>query len=323
MDASQNNDFGSFTNGEAGAGTPISSADASGASNVPVAPNVQVTSNMPMTPNAQVAPSMPLSSGSGDIVLVPDTQTSGERRKWIVAGLIALIVVAAIAAVVLFFIMRGQNGGQASKGEVKKAFNEYANYVLFGKESSEDFDIETINGKPYFLTLDDEENERYLKNADDKYWKFEKAYYDNGGAEDVEPLKAFYQDYASVQLLTLNRIASYYSYNDKTFVESLIKDRYQLVDGMNQDLHSLLIMEKELADLELKIVIDADSAGCLDSQGLISGCYTISDEEKDELSNLTLSTVSIIDAIESKAKSTVEMVYDDIYGIESNEEKDL
>ena len=248
---------------------------------------------------------------TGDVVLVPDAPVKSGKKKWVVIGFVSLIVVMLGVAVVLFFVMNSQNGGRVSK----KAFNEYANYVLFGKESDEDFDIEMIGDKPYFLTLNDNSIEQYLKIADGKYWKFEEAYYANGGTEDVGLLKSFYQDYAAIRPLSDKEIANLYIDGGEPLVKSKIKERYML-KGVYQDLYYYADFLDDFSALILGFMPKVDDIECISKNGLTEDCYNMTEEESVLMEGYMLVMMRIYNKIYRNARQTLLSVYDNLYDID-------
>lgn len=91
-------------------------------------------------------------NNSGDVILAPEKKS---HKKWIIIGVIALVVV--VVLVVMFLIPRG---GANLKGNGKEAFNRYANYLLYGNDSTAAISGEYDEGFRSKLNkvLDDEVN---------------------------------------------------------------------------------------------------------------------------------------------------------------------
>lgn len=100
MDSSQNNPFGSFSSGGAG-------------------------------PSGFSAP---VSSGAGDDIILSGTTPKKSNMKLIIGIVVGVILL--IGAVAGFLMMQGKKGGSGASETSKEEFNRYANYLLYGEESS-------------------------------------------------------------------------------------------------------------------------------------------------------------------------------------------
>lgn len=121
MSASYNNSFGQSDVGAPNMGM-ISSSDASG-----------------------VGPVISGDSG-GDIIISSSDGSRGGKRRWPIVVAILLFLVAIGAGVGALMI--GKPSGDNPL--LKVSFNEYANYVMYGKTSSDIFDIHGIDDAYYF-----------------------------------------------------------------------------------------------------------------------------------------------------------------------------
>ena len=75
-------------------------------------------------------PQNSISSGTGDIVLAPEKKS---RRKLIIILIVMVLIVGGITALVFVFSRKN-----LEMNNYKLAFNEYANYLLYGKDSDEE-----------------------------------------------------------------------------------------------------------------------------------------------------------------------------------------
>ena len=100
MDSSQNNPFGSFSSGGAG-------------------------------PNGF---STPVSSGANDDIILSGSAPQKSNRKLIIGIVVGVILL--IGAVAGFLMMQGKNGGLGVSESSKEKFNRYANYLLYGNDST-------------------------------------------------------------------------------------------------------------------------------------------------------------------------------------------
>ena len=141
MDASQNNSFGSLTNGGIGSEVPIVSSG---------------------------------STGGGDIILAGNRIAGGDSKKKRMAlvlgafGIVAILVGVTVAVIIL---------GSDDK-DLKKGFNRYANYLLYGEESGSDIDGEYVYGDNYYLSVAKNNNktEEYFQTTREKFDKLVQIY---------------------------------------------------------------------------------------------------------------------------------------------------
>ncbi len=141
MDASQDNGFGSFASGGVGSGVPISSG---------------------------------VSMDGNDIVLAGNNSASGDSKKKRIALVLgAFGVVAVLIGIVVAVVLRG-----GMREDIKKSFNQYANYLLYGREDSSDVDGTYYYGDNYYLDrIDDMDmTKEYFSVALEKIDKLIAAY---------------------------------------------------------------------------------------------------------------------------------------------------
>lgn len=115
----------------------------------------------------------------GDIVIDAKTQRS-KKKTILVIGVICLIVVASLVAILLFL--------PKEKGK-RQIFNEYANYLLYGTESSKDIVDDYDWGYRYYADDLDviirEDYKQYLDSLKTKYEAFSNVYEIDNDYNDV------------------------------------------------------------------------------------------------------------------------------------------
>lgn len=304
MDPSYNNSFGTpmpmGNNMPVGGNVPVGGGVPVGG-NMPVGGSVPVGGNMPVGGNVPVGGNMvPTPSVTGDIVL----STEPKKKKTGIIVLLILVVLAIVTGVgyVIWTNVSGGGGGKTAPVGVKEAFNRYANYFVYGEESTEPIGAESFDAveESYFeeqtKTLSAERveyfdnTETYFKNFYDVYSKTLSDDQDQG--KDV---LAMLDDYGE----RLNLVADYYKGNDVTrpmvveeyvsngesSAKTLINDtlaRYKDIGdiyGMNYYNVAL-----ERANEMLDLVKIYESNGCIKEGSLDYDCaFAIQGQEIDAL----------------------------------------
>lgn len=306
MDSSNNDSFGSFgvSGGTGGSGSIISSGGDSGA----------------VMPAGISSGSGGISSG-GSVVIGGGASKKG--KKWIWAVILGMVfVVALVGGYFLISSLTPKQGGDSNnvvnKGDSKAEFNKYANYVLYGKDSEASINYDSADSVAYFSAISGDALAKYVENANAKYWSFDKAYHDNSGKENLEYLKAYFQDFASISPLKENDIIEKYISGGKTLVEKMIAEKYVL-DGTDADVLGYLNAEKELAELRLGILVNVEAAGCLRDGNLVTGCYGLTNEEGEEMARLVVEAQDYSRNIILRGWNTFQDVYNELYDVEDEE----
>ena len=309
MDSSNSDSFGSFGVSGGAGGASGSGVIASGSDS-----------------GAAMPTGVPVGISSGGPVAIGGGMQEKKGKKWIAA--VVLFVVFAVALVGGYFLVsyllpRQDNGDVVvDKGNSKIEFNRYANYILYGKDSDADINYDDANLVAYFSKISGEALVEYVENANAKFWSFDKVYYDNSGKEDLGYLKAYFQDFASINPLSEKDIIEKYALGGRTLVERTIAERYVL-DGADANLAEYLAAEEELAELRLEILVNAEATGCLRDGDLVADCYGLTSDEGEELMSLVLKTREYSSIISSKAWITFGNVYDEVYGVNKDGENSI
>lgn len=92
-------------------------------------------------------------AGTGDIILAPEKKS---KKWWIVGG-----VVGAVGVIIVVWLVLSNglfNGGKIS---LRKTFNEFANYVLYGEEKDDEIDVELDTSYDYYFNNNMDNTEMY------------------------------------------------------------------------------------------------------------------------------------------------------------------
>ncbi|MBR0372332.1 hypothetical protein IJH72_00075 [Candidatus Saccharibacteria bacterium] len=253
---------------------------------------------------------MPISSGTGDIVL--NNAPKKKVNKIVIVVLVVMIGLLALAGIIYVASNGFGNFGIANSGSLQGSFNEYVNYVILGKDSSEELNNEDIIAtQPYFIGLSNKEREQYIQKANKKYGVFEEKYLKTEGEIDIESMKSFYQLYPGVSALSQDDIFKEYLENGKVSTERLIDATYS-VSGANQYLGAYLDAEKVLAGLELQLIIEINEKRCVVNGEILDNCYTMTD---DELQSFRLEKGRVMESyseLGAEALSTILSINDEL-----------
>ena len=271
------------------------------------------------SPGSIRQPAIP--SQGGDVVL-----SYGEKKskKGLVIAVVALmlLVVGGLVAYMLLWSNNNEkdSGGVVVTTDVKVSFNAYVNYVLNGIESNSDLKLDVIEEKiPYFLELSSTERKSYIKKAGEKYDSFSTSYYKSGGSLETVPMKAYYQDYASLPRSSENDFLKEYLDKGKDATKEYIASIYSRSDVDNyfgvflQDL-------KELNYYSLDLIANADFRGCIRDGAIVEGCYSLSEEESYKLNDLAFNVQRDESVLKGRALGVLRALYEEIYNMNSDTE---
>ena len=255
-----------------------------------------------------------ISSQGGDVVLSGGGKKS---KKGLIIGIVVvlLLVVGGLAAYMLLGNNNNQKGGGGSvvTGDTKTSFNAYVNYVLNGTESNGNIDLDTIEDKaPHFLGLSSDEKGDYVKKAGEKYDSFSTAYYKSGGSLETVPMKAYYQDYASLAFLGEDDLLKEYLKNGKDGAKEYITNLCSF-SGADNYLGIFLQDLREYEYFTLDMGANADHRGCIKDGAIVEGCYKSSEEESLKLYDLAFKVQKDESVLRGRASEALKMLYEEIY----------
>lgn len=262
-------------------------------------------------------------ASGGDVVL----DGGASRKKFLVKIISIGLLVLVICGILIYFIVNNITNDRAasnvSVSPVKESFNKYVNYVLSGEDNGKGVDKTFIESSvPYFESLDNTEKEKYVEIASQKFENFSELYYDELGGYSLEDIETYFEQYASINPFTENDIIIEYVAEGKERTQDTVNSLFNSIrlSDMNEKLDQYIDAEKLLAKTWLSIIINADEAGCVDTSEIVPGCYKVSNEEQSEIARLRDLINSLSFSMESKAKSSLSMIYGEIYGIENTGE---
>ena len=140
-------------------------------------------------------PAHTFSREMGDIVVGGTPQPKKSKKPFIIAG--AILLLFAVIAVVALIVASSTN----SQTPVLRAFNEYANYFLYGQDSTQNIEGTYQYGDTYWLSdmnLSDEQIAEHFQAAEVKYQEFYDLYsqFTNSSPDNItEEVRTMIDDY--------------------------------------------------------------------------------------------------------------------------------
>ncbi len=275
-----------------------------------------------------------VSVGTGGVNL-PNAEQK-KPKKGLIIGVIVVLLLAAVGAFVAMNLSgrRGDSDQVVTYEPLRESFNSYMNYVLYGEDSEEDIDLNTIGGiEPYFLEVkkSGEGKEEYLAKAEEKYTAFMKSYYkdvviddeddvdekeedeeedDEPNKEETSELSVYFQDYVAVGMSSSELVKKYLELGYDETVK-LVEESYK-TDNTNQLFLEYVNADKERNLLELKIVAQTNGASCIGDDTLIVDCYDISDDLRKQYEELWMKSYRYSSSLKENAINTLENIYGEI-----------
>lgn len=255
----------------------------------------------------------------GSIVVGGPVQKSGHKKWW--AILIVVLLLAAIGGGAFALWKSGVfgGGGTVTTGNsVKVAFNEYANYVLLGRDSKDDVTEEMVEeSEPFFESITDiGEMNQYLKKVNEKYEKLESVYYSDSGYEDDDlfAIKVYFQEFPSINEIDGEDLLLAYKNTGINVANEMIEEAYYSVE-LGQPLEEYVNTLKDFAEAQLQMYIDMDKAGCLGTDE----CYGKTDGGLDLMLTYIIEIDEMVGRMRVMAREALIEMYSDIYGIKEVE----
>lgn len=261
---------------------------------------------------------------SGDIVLAGTEKKKPKIGAIVLVVALILLAVVAVGVTIVRTIGGGENGpSNVEAGDVKKAFNSYVNYVAWGKESDEDFEIEDVSGTMgYYESISDEDTfEQYLTKAQELYTNFANSYYENDAddmATSLDSINTYYHDYVAMLPLSMDNIRAECESGGKDAAVRLVGNYYSYDVGSSMTLDDYVKLEKELSELYISVVGTLNNNGCVVVDILGDGCYVLSESDREKIEKKMYESIDAQDAIYYNAMDVLQYVYDNIYGVGSD-----
>ena len=251
-------------------------------------------------------------SGTGDVVL------GGVEPKKSKRGLIVVIVLClmiSVVGLVAYVFNRNTNRDTGSvqtlAGNYREAFNEYANYILYGKDSLND--IENSYQPDVFYAIwqaADEKDEAFFDkskvlfgNITNQLQKQENSI-DFIAFNDYANTFDFYYLYNTVPKISSADILEKYLQNGKEAVSEYINSSYEAFEESSDLAQSYGRGQKEIDLLTLDQIDIAHANGCIENGAINQSCFN-SLEMKDISERKTSLTMSVNRVIYDASRDVV------------------
>ena len=225
---------------------------------------------------------------TGDIML-GGSAPSGKKRRWpfVVIGVLALVAV--VLGVVMGVTNMGGGNNTSSALSVEQSFNNVANYVLYGEDSSEDIGWYDPTRLYYFsntlLEGSDEDNVQFVDDIVNRwdYFKDKNSAFlmenDEDGAlvewtEIISNYMLFLRDYYETDIFGTDEIQSFYLENGMLKTMELITEKYKRfsLEESPEVYHEYYELVSDLHAMELRAMESYDAAGCFVDGQLVHEC---------------------------------------------------
>lgn len=236
---------------------------------------------------------MQTTPGSSDIVLAPEKK----KHTRLIIGIVVvfiLIIVGIIAFVMI--ILKSQNSGIVTTN-YKEAFNLYANYALFGKDSIEDVDWEKLDSASvsYFeqnvvMESDSDKKETVIGKMKELYDGFSNQYAEKRSdyinkilsyGKKIDLLNTYYSDGIPSKAALLEAYQKGGN-NEANLVVDGFSDLYKEYDGLYIENISELV--KKYGSTQLGQIGEYTEIGCVVDGSIDYACaLSIGDGELDRL----------------------------------------
>lgn len=226
----------------------------------------------------------PINSGEGDIYLGGNSSEK-KSKKGLIIGVVIIIILAIVAGIVAILMNSGmfEKSEQQKESDLATAYNSFANYVMYGEDSTERVNFNEIGNKvPYFETLERDNNGEYIEKAQKYYNKLEEAF--NEYMVNNENVEAGKNGEATEEVTEETVEDDTKNENsDGITIEEEMKEfydnQYGGISGI-EVLKSYYVDYIKVKPLELRELIEGYTLGGIsDVNKLIRDRYTISDSE--------------------------------------------
>lgn len=192
-------------------------------------------------------------NNSGDVVLAPEKKS---HKKWIIIGVVALVLI--VILVVAFLIPKG---GVNISGGAKSAFNRYANYVLYGIDSTDQ--IGQYNEEMDYLLYDLSdmelsERKAYFAKAGELLDDFKEKNNGNSNYDFMNAFSNYLSDFELAKLVYTNTTLD---------SDTLVGSAYDNVRRYGE-------YQADYEELSEKYLNDARASGCPEMEDVHDGCGT-------------------------------------------------
>lgn len=283
-----------------------------------------------MPPSGGMMSQQPIiASGPDEVALggAEGTGGAGKTRKGVIV-LIVLIVLLALVGGGFWLWQSGALGGEGglqsqTTNGLEEKYNSYVNYVLWGVESNGKPDLVAMSeATPYFEKVRNDEAAlgEYVSNAGKKYNELMQAY-DAAEIEektDIAVLESYFGNYPVVPMLTQSELLGAYLVGGKQEAQELLDNAYSAV-GAESYFNNFLKAEKELGEQILKMIIKADTAGCIKEGAIASNCSEMDTSDSEAMGKAVMNASGAMAEMSSAAYDALGDLYVGLYNTEETE----
>lgn len=222
-----------------------------------------------------------VASGTGDVVL--GGVEPKKSKRGLIAGIIVVFFVFILAGFAVYYHVDNNVATvQTNAKSYREAFNEYANYILYGKESVNDI-VEPVGNTTYYAVWSaaDEKNVDFFNEAEDLLEIF-KNWQERPHDELLESLIDRYSDvfdfyylYSVEPVVSSDRIMELYIDSGKDVATEYIKRNYKAFEESSK-LAQTYAFDQEKIDLSILEQIDVAYAnGCIENNVFNQECLNV------------------------------------------------
>ena len=253
---------------------------------------LQSMAPQPVAPQPMAPQPVAMGVDSGDIMLAGVEEK--KSKKWIVV--LVVVMIAIILAVV--GVVAGMNMGGGKKvvsGDVRSAFNRYANYFLYGEDKTDDVEAEPEDfEESYFAkNISSDGYREYLETLKQNYTVFYDTYKPTIPEEDTYNLN--YLDeynkkfiltttyYSGVMVLQGDILRAYIDGGEgaaKTMIEETLAPYKEVGELFGENYYYLA---SERAKLNLEYIMAYEAAGCLVDGAIDYNCAVEKGVEEEDM----------------------------------------
>lgn len=251
----------------------------------------------------------------GDIILSPSGTTEKKNGKKTILIVVVFLMLAVVVTLLLVWLF-GFGGIKDLQGnKLKRSFNSYVNYVVLGKESDEDFNLEILDEESYYARLSSDQKEQYLSVADTKYESFKDLYYNEGGYENIYLMKVYFQDFAGLSLSIDGLYESLPDTYARLGLDGANKEVKDSFKGITGDFYLVKYanIEEKLGEIRLVALERTSMVDCLLNDSLSEECNTFFQESDGNYASLLSDAVELRRRIRRDALNVLRTVYDSLY----------
>lgn len=293
----------------------------------------QGTGPVRQIPVRQVPPSGGMMSQQPIIASGPDEMAlsgtegaggAGKSRKGVIVLIILIVLLALVGGGLWLWQngMLGDGGGSQSQttNGLEEKYNSYVNYVLWGVESNGKPDLVAMNeATPYFEKVRNDETAlgEYALNTEQKYNELKQAYAVAEIEEktDIAVLESYFENYPVIPVLTQSELLVAYLAGGEEEAQELLNDTYSAVDA-EKYFSNYLKAEKELGEQILKMIIKADTAGCVKEGKITNNCSEMNDSDSEAMGKAVMNASGAMVEMSSAAYGVLGDLYVGLYNAE-------